>query len=253
MSIMDEIKKQHIELTIEQENDLIAEYKRTRNPALREKLIRSKYRLAINYANKYACDKYQFDDALGDAIAGICMAIEKHNPEKGPFRLACGIYIRANILGSINDYTKLVKVTSYHRHGQRVQDAIEDYERTGDARKTGKKYGFGWKTIIGYATAIAANNSTGVGIDDMRSEYEAHHDAMVREEIEREIKRALRIFKIREREIIKMKYGFNGGKEMTARQIAKKVGVSCQRVFQICDAGTRTLAEKFPWMREWLR
>lgn len=253
MSLIDDIKNKHINLSIHEEKELIAEYKKTKNPALREKLIRSKYALAIRTAHKYACEKYSFEDAFSDAITGVCMAIEKHDESRGPFRLACGIYIRVAIITSMNKYTKLIYMASYHNKGVYIKEALEEYAQTGDLKAISKKYGFLPQTILGNAVADSVNASNMTGIENARSEYESHHDIMERAEIISEIRLALRIFPVRERKIIKMRYGLDGYEQMTVIDIARIVGVSKQRVFQICDKAMRTLAERFPWMREYLR
>ena len=206
-AIMEEIKAQQINLSMDEEARLIAEYKQTKNMKLRERLIRSKYALAMGLAKRYSSESYKFEDAFSDAIAGIIKAIEKHDPTRGPFRLACGIRIRSEILQTLQRGTGLIRKYNTRAKLIELRDAIEEYENGGKLEDIAKKYKFRKGTLHAHAMVDVAV-SDNIEIYGEEKE-ESIVDKIGIDELREKLKYVLKYIDPRDREIIIMRYGLS--------------------------------------------
>ncbi len=58
-------------------------------------LAAANFRLACRLAHaKHARDGGDLDQRLSDAALGVCLAAARHNPERGAFGMAAGLYVR---------------------------------------------------------------------------------------------------------------------------------------------------------------
>ena len=248
--IVEEIKTQCLKLSREDERLLIAKYKATGDKSAREKLLRSKYGLALNIANKMQTLSYKFDDCLADAMQGLILAIDRHQPERGSLSTAAVIYIRMSIYKGMKEYNNDYGQQSASNNMLVLLQACEEYEAGVSLDVLRRKYRKKKDTIRGFYQAQNAIDGL-VEPDWIPDETGRYDDMTEYNDMAEKIRKALSVFPNLERKILEMEYGIDTEKR-TRREIAGMYGISHQRVSQICKKAGRQFAARWPWMREFL-
>lgn len=109
-------EQKHIFLTPEEEQSLFAEYKKTKNPRLHEKIVLAHLPLANATARKMAkSNGFEYDDLAQEAILGLYKALENFDPDKGVY---FGVYAKLYVKAAIAKY--LMENWTIVKNGSRV-------------------------------------------------------------------------------------------------------------------------------------
>ncbi len=94
-------------LSAEEEREITTEYAKTRNPKLRDTLVKHNLRLVLKIANEYPRNP----DLVGEGAIGLMRGIEKFEPERG-LKLSTYVcdWIRAYMISYIVRDARLVKL-----------------------------------------------------------------------------------------------------------------------------------------------
>ena len=71
---------------------------------------------------------YKFDDCLADAMQGLILAIDRHQPERGSLSTAAVIYIRMSIYKGMKEYNNDYGQQSASNNMLVLLQACEEYE-----------------------------------------------------------------------------------------------------------------------------
>lgn len=249
-------------LSREEEVELAKRIKRGDEKA-RETLIESNLRLVVDVALKYyGGHNVPLIDLIQEGNIGLIKAVEKFDYRKGfKFSTYAIHWIRQAIRRALDNQARTIRLPSY------VIAKVSKLEETSAAlrQKLGREPALEQlskemdmtieeiQEIFQFTHApISLDMPIGEESDDRRiadlintrrfnSEAEPLSDIVLQEEIEE----LLSGLNQREREIIRLRFGLEDGKEWTLRKIGSKFNVTRERIRQIEDEALKRLMGKF--------
>lgn len=197
-------------LSAKKENELIV-LAINGDTAAKNKLIEHNLRLVAHVVKKYYATGCEQDDLISIGTIGLIKAISTFDPEKG-IRLAT--YAARCIENEILMYFRNLKKRSQDVY---ISDPI-DTDKDGNALSL--------IDVIADETDIEEEIDTRIKLEKLKIILNGTLDN-------------------REKQIIDMRYGLNGKKEMTQKEIAKLLGISRSYVSRIEKAALEKLRRQF--------
>ncbi|MDR3539724.1 MAG: RNA polymerase sigma factor RpoD/SigA [Desulfosporosinus sp.] len=248
--------------------DLEKQYKTNRDKVLFELLIQNNIKLVQKIASlylNYLGNTHTFEDLVSEGVVGLIKAIGKFDPSLGYEFAAYAIYwIRAEIVRSIMNTGTIVRVPVYmvelvlkikkleqsyklENREVNVQTICEKLQLTPEKYKEAKSVEYQFLNLIALnsiTSEVEAPETGGI----LRTDY---HDKLQysKEELEKFADPALIVEAVdfrtfihklllstlseRERNIIKLRFGFYDGSVKTLQEVGEIYGVTRERVRQI--------------------
>jgi len=224
----------------------------------RKKMIRSNLRLVISIAKRYVYLGIPFLDLIEEGNLGLMKAVDKFDHHKGfRFSTYAAWWIKQGITRSISEQGKMIRVPVYmnelitkwkktkERLAHRYKRTPSDEEIAKKLRLTKDKK----EHITLWLTTTTSSLEAPVGEEDesqvmdlVEDEQAAPPDQEIEHMLDRErVKNLLEIMGKRERDILDMRFGLADGRPHTLAEVAKKLGVSRERVRQIEDVALKKL------------
>lgn len=194
--------KRYRSLTREEEKNLSYRIKKGDNEAL-NKLVTHNLKFVVNIAKKYRDRGVPFSDLICEGNLGLIHAAEKFDGDKNIKFISYAIWwIKNSILECINDY------------------AISDETR-------GEDYVF-----VNCIDSLNEKELINTEFEDKLHDIQSRQDS---------IDELMKCLKERERKILILFYGLNGGKEMTLDEVGNEMNLTMERVRQIKDIAINKL------------
>ena len=236
-------------LTPEEEIRLAARIKRG-DKAARERMITANLRLVVRLASDYANLGLPLLDLVSEGNIGLMKAVERFDPQKGgKLSTYAAWWIKQSIKRALANQGKTIRVPVHQIEKiAKIRRLIErltvEFGREPTDEELADEVGLS-------APQISALKSSGIqptsldapiGKDDGETLFgdmlsdEAAEDPL--EYLEGKDARAmlggvLKVLTVRERDIIKLRYGLGGGRERTLEEIGTKLGITRERIRQI--------------------
>ena len=244
-------------LTREEEIKLSGRIKKGEQQA-RKQMIRANLRLVINIAKRYMYLGIPLLDLIEEGNLGLMKAVDKFNPRKGyRFSTYAAWWIKQSITRSIIDQGKMIRLPVYmneiisrwkktkERLSQKLKRIPSDEEIARKLRLPKEKR----EQINFWLSTTTSSLETPIGeegesqvMDLLEDQTAVSPDAEVERFLDKErIANLLGIMTQRERKILDMRFGLADGKPHTLAELAKKLGVSRERVRQIEEAALEKL------------
>ncbi|MFH1442033.1 MAG: sigma-70 family RNA polymerase sigma factor [Candidatus Omnitrophota bacterium] len=244
-------------LTAEEEIDLSKKIKKG-NEQARKKMIQSNLRLVISIAKKYMYLGIPFLDLVEEGNLGLMKAVEKFNHKKGfRFSTYAAWWIRQTITRSIPEQGKMIRVPVYMNEliskwkktkeslSQKLQcvpsnEAIAKKMKINNEKMDQINYWMSTKTSS--LEAPIGDEDESQVMDLVEDEKSASPDREISRLMDKErVKNLLSLMSDREREILNLRFGIEKGKKQTLAAIARKLGVSRERIRQIEEEALKKL------------
>lgn len=191
----EEIKK-YRSLTRKEEKELAKKIKDGSKVAL-NKLVTHNLKFVVNFAKKYRNRGVPFSDLIAEGNMGLIRAAEKFDGEKDNKFISYAVWwVKNSILECINKYAVANEVKS------------DDY--------------------------VFVNCSNVITDDNLINE-EFENNLVDMQSRQSSISELMECLKDRERKILTLFYGLNGGKEMTLDEVGQEMNLTMERVRQIKD------------------
>ena len=244
-------------LTAEEEITLAKRIKKGDEQA-RKKMIRSNLRLVINIAKRYFYLGIPFLDLIEEGNLGLMKAVDKFNPQRG-FRFSTygAWWIRQGIIRAIAQQGKMVRLPVY------VNELLTKWKKTRERltqklnrpptdEEIAKKLHVPNEKIEEINLWLATNTSSleaPIGeeeenqiLDLVENDSVASPDAAVEALFDKErLEKLMGNMNERERKVLDMRFGLPDGKTHTLAEVAKKLGVSRERIRQIEEEAKKKL------------
>ena len=224
----------------------------------RKDMIRANLRLVINIAKRYMRMGTPFLDLIEEGNLGLMKAVEKFDHRKGfRFSTYAAWWIRQGITRSISEQGKMIRVPVYmndlitkwkktkERLSQKLKRVPSDKEIAKRLKLTPEKT----EQINFWMSSTTSSLEAPIGEDNdnqiselVEDKNAVSPDAGIEKLLDRErIDNLLEVMNEREREILDLRFGLSNTKPQTLAVVAKKLGVSRERIRQIEETALRKL------------
>lgn len=252
-------------MTAEEEIKLSKRIKKGDEQA-RKTMIRGNLRLVINIAKRYMHLGIPLLDLIEEGNLGLMKAVDKFNPRKGyRFSTYAAWWIKQGITRSISDQGKIIRVPVYMndliaRWKKKRERLSQKLKRMPTDREIAKKLklpkdkieqiNFWMSSSTSSLEAPIGDESENKVSDLIEDTTTQPPDAGIEHLLDKErLGNLLEIMTERERQILDMRFGLINSVPQTLAEVAKKLGVSRERIRQIEYAALKKL-KKFVEQQE---
>ena len=222
------------------------------DPAARDRLVEGGVRLVVAIARSYRGRGVPHADLVQEGMMGLLRAVERFDPERG-HRLAtyAGWWIRRSMLRAVaaapairlpdqaNRELAAIRRVESEVKGRR-SDSAALATRTGVPLARVERLRRAPRVVASLDVRVADSTTTLVELLADPAEPEVA-SSLHRDVVRSELHAALSALPARTRTVIELRYGINGGEELTHEQIGRSVGVTAERCRQIEAEGLRRM------------
>lgn len=244
-------------LTQEEEVSLSKKIKRGDEQA-RKQMIQANLRLVINIAKRYMRLGIPFLDLIEEGNLGLMKAVDKFDHRKG-FRFSTygAWWIKQAITRSISEQGKMIRVpvymndiiTKWRKTKERMSQKLKRVPSDLDIAKKLKipkekieQINFWMTTSTSSLDAPIGEDSEGKISDLVEDTNSTQPDSGIEQLLDKErVENLLEIMDERERDILDMRFGLADKRTHTLAEVAKKLGVSRERIRQIEEAALKKI------------
>lgn len=237
-------------LTREEELE-VANRAATGDIGARDTLVKSNLRFVVTVARRYQSSGLSFMDLINEGNLGLIKAAERFNPERGFHFISYAVWwIKQSILFAIQQKAHLIRLplnrTAELRRLEEAERILENQdEDNGEERSEFLARMMGMKKedmnhlltmsrdhmSLDAPVASGEDYALSDNIEDTRIERPEH--TLEDSDLKREIHESLEELTQRERKVLMMRFGLDGGPTQSLQKIGHSVGLSKERIRQI--------------------
>jgi RNA polymerase primary sigma factor len=216
----------------------------------RKRMIQANLRLVVNIAKRYVHLGTPFLDLIEEGNLGLMKAVDKFKPSKGfRFSTYAAWWIKQSITRSISEQGKMIRIPVYmsdliakwKKRREQLTQKLKRLPSDNEIAKSLKlstdkteRINFWMSTSTSSLDAPIGDEEESQVSDLIEDQTTASPDAGIGRLLDKErVNNLLQITTEREKEVLDMRFGLADGKSHTLAEVAKKIGVSRERVRQI--------------------
>ena len=237
-------------LTKEEENELAAKAK-DGDQAARQKIASANLRFVVNIAKKYRHSGMDLTDLISEGNVGLMTAIDKFDAQKGYRFISYAVWwIRQSILKSIyetrdairlplnrvNELVKIKKIKKSLGSCKTEEEEIKEIaEELNMEQETVRDLLAISQEMISLDMSVQSKSDDaatfGDFIEDTR--YQSPEEGSLNSAMKREVRDVLDGLKPKEAEILRLRYGLDGTKPMSLKEVGDICKLTKERIRQI--------------------
>ena len=228
----------------------------------RAKMVTANLRLVIKVAGKYVNKGLDFPDLIQEGNLGLIRGIEKYDPERG-YKLStyCYWWIRQGIARALRDKGRTIRIPSHTieelNQARRVQRQLQqELERTPTVAEVAQAVGISETKLKALLTCLSSCTSLDAKISgsmneevvlgELIADTSSHRVETVFASLQQQhIEAMLKDLNPKEQFVIRCRFGFETGETMSLPAIARRLGISGERVRQIQNKALNKLKTQF--------
>ncbi|MFH1655727.1 MAG: RNA polymerase sigma factor RpoD/SigA [Candidatus Omnitrophota bacterium] len=255
----------HIPLLKPNEEINLAKKIKKGDKAARQTMINSNLRLVINIAKRYMNFGIPIMDLIEEGNIGLMKAVDKFNPKKGfRFSTYAAWWIKQSVTRAIIEQGKIIRIPVYmsetiSKKKKAIDKLTAKLKRKPTVQEVAKKMKVSVAKVRDTAKWIIKMSSLEAPIGEnkegqVKDIIEDETLAAPNEELEHffdheKIIDLLSVMNKKQRQVLDLRFGLTDGKSHTLAEIAKKMGVSRERIRQIEEVSLNKL-KKFITQQE---
>ncbi len=247
-------------LSYEEEYELALKAKKGDKKAF-DRIINANLRFVVSVAKKYRGQGMPLSDLIDEGNIGLITALEKFDPEKGYHFISYAVWwIRQSIMKALSEKARSVRLPLNRANElmqiQKAQNEImhESTEDPYDISLISEKTGLEKSLIldlISISQDMVNLDSAIKSDDDSSSTYSEFiedpsmgpEDEVLSASLKSEVSSLLDTLSEKERQILVMRYGLDGNKPMSLKEIGLEFGLTKERIRQIEKRSLERLRE----------
>ncbi|GAV89284.1 Sigma70_r1_2 domain-containing protein/Sigma70_r3 domain-containing protein/Sigma70_r2 domain-containing protein/Sigma70_r4 domain-containing protein [Cephalotus follicularis] len=226
----------------------------------KDKMIKSNIRLVISIAKNYQGVGMNLQDLVQEGCRGLIRGAEKFDASKGfKFSTYGHWWIKQAVRKSLSDQSRIIRLPCHMVEATyRVKEARKKlYSETGrhpDNEEVAAAAGISMKRL----TAVLLTPKAPRSLDQKIGMYqnlkpsetiaapdaETADDLLMKQFMKQDLDKVLNSLSLRERQVIRMRFGLVDGRMKTLQEIGELMGVSRERIRQIESCAFRKLKNK---------
>ena len=237
-------------LTREEENELALKAQNG-DKAAREKIAAANLRFVVNIAKKYRHSGMDITDLISEGNVGLMMAIDKFDAQKGCHFISYAVWwIRQSILKAIyekkdairlplNRVNELVKIkkakkaiSSRKSEEEEIREIAASLNMESDTVRDLLNIS---REMISLDSRVQGGSNEESAFGDFIEEtrYESPEERSLKKAMKREVAGVLDTLNEKEANVLRMRYGLNGAKPMSLKEVGDACSLTKERIRQI--------------------
>ena len=217
----------------------------------RDRIVKANLRFVVSVAKKYQCGAFELNDLINEGNIGLMIAIDKFDPEKGYHFISYAVWwIRQTILKAIYEKGKMIRLPS-----NKTNDIIkiENARKSIKAKLTEEEeleqvalmlnmtpvhvqeMMMISKDVFSLDSKVGGDdndsNSLGEMLEDTTSV--SPEENAVKNDMKAQIDNVLSTLTEKEAEILRYRFGLNGKKAMSLKEVGEVFNLTKERIRQI--------------------
>jgi RNA polymerase primary sigma factor len=239
-----------IPLLTREEEDMYARSAATGDKHAKDMLTKANLRFVVNVAKRYQNQGLPLTDLISEGNIGLMNAIERYDVEKGYHFISYAVWwIRQAILKAICEKSRMIRLplnranelvqiekTRKYLEGARTEDEeIREIARllNMDADHVADLVAVSRELVSLETPVFEERDSSVVGDFIENTSYVSPEDYVVDENLKSDINGVLGTLTDKEREVIEYRFGLNGRRAMSLKEIGDRFGLTKERIRQI--------------------
>lgn len=221
------------------------------NKQARDKIVNANLRFVVNVAKNYQNHGLDLVDLISEGNIGLLTAVDKFQPEKGYHFISYAVWwIRQSILKAVceksrsirlplNKANELVRIEQAKKVVAGKKSEQQEYEEIAEMLNMNTAHVREMLNISREMISLDAelngseDSKTSFGEMQEDKNYVRPEDAAITESMNQEINEVLKTLRPNEEKVIRMRYGLNGTKPMSLKEVGDECNLTKERIRQI--------------------